>query len=38
MVEPTGVERKLAVNLAADVEGYSRMREANLKDAAPKTP
>ncbi len=38
MVEPMGVKRKPAVILAADVEGYSRMREANLKDAAPKTP
>ncbi|MEE8549004.1 MAG: adenylate/guanylate cyclase domain-containing protein, partial [Alphaproteobacteria bacterium] len=29
MVEPTGVKRKLAVILAADVEGYTRlMREA----------
>ncbi len=37
-MEPTGVKLKLAVNLADDVEGYSRMREANLKDAAPKTP
>ncbi len=35
MVEPTGVKRKLAVLLAADVEGYSRLmgadEEATLK-------
>ncbi len=35
MVEPTGVKRKLAVILAADVEGYSRLmgadEEATLK-------
>ena len=27
-MEPTGVKRKLAVILAADVEGYSRLRVA----------
>ncbi len=35
MVEPTGVKRKLAAILAADVEGYSRLmgadEEATLK-------
>ena len=35
MVEPTGVKRKVAVILAADVEGYSRLmgavEEATLK-------
>ncbi len=35
MLEPTGVKRKLAVVLAADVEGYSRLmgadEEATLK-------
>ncbi len=34
-MEPTGVKRKLAVILAADVEGYSRLmgadKEATLK-------
>ncbi len=39
MVEPTGVKRKLAVILAADVEGYSRLmgadEEATLRLAAP---
>ncbi len=29
MVEPTGVTRKLAVILAADVEGYSRLKGAD---------
>ncbi len=29
MVEPTGVKRKLAVILAADVEGYSRLMGAD---------
>ncbi len=29
MVEPTGVKRQLAVILAADVEGYSRLMGAD---------
>ncbi len=29
MVEPTGVKRKLAVILAVDVEGYSRLMGAD---------
>ncbi len=33
MVEPTGVKRKLAVILAADVEGYSRLMSADEADS-----
>ncbi len=36
MVEPTGVKRKLAVILAADVEGYSRLVGAD-EEATHKT-